>query len=273
MTATIYVDMRSAQFAIHCDEENVAATVAELWSLLVLERPTEGLTCIDVSISNGPPWQLHREQESITATSDPWALMVYLRAVIDDEAIRHSTDPRVHAVAVNMSGCSILIPGDAGAGKTTLATALVKRGARLLLDDLGFLRIDDGTIVPVPRPIGLKAGVDSGWSSPAWMGRPTGVHLIPAHSLGASSLDQFRPDVLVFTRFVPSGGSSIRPLSGGEAIARLGRFVTPVTGELMPTLSQICHSARLFALEHDSSETAAGLVDRAIAEGPPVGGE
>jgi len=62
----------------------------------------------------------------------------------------------IHAAVVEKGGYAAILPAPAGSGKSTLCAALVNRGWRLLSDELTMVRISDGKIMPLPRPISLK---------------------------------------------------------------------------------------------------------------------
>lgn len=62
----------------------------------------------------------------------------------------------LHAAVVERNGRTVILPGDPGAGKSTLTAALSLSGWRLLSDELTIIDRDDGLIVPLARPIGLK---------------------------------------------------------------------------------------------------------------------
>src|SRR5437762_2465625 len=62
----------------------------------------------------------------------------------------------VHAASVERSGLAVLLPGNPGAGKSTLCAGLVNRGWRLLSDELSLLDLATGGVVPLPRPVSLK---------------------------------------------------------------------------------------------------------------------
>lgn len=67
----------------------------------------------------------------------------------------------IHAAVVEKDGFAAVLPAPPGSGKSTLCAALVHRGWRLLSDELALLRIDDGQIIPLPRPVSLKnASID-----------------------------------------------------------------------------------------------------------------
>ncbi len=62
----------------------------------------------------------------------------------------------LHAAVIERAGQAVILPGPPGSGKSTLCAGLVERGWRLLSDELTLLRMDDGRIDPVPRPVSLK---------------------------------------------------------------------------------------------------------------------
>jgi HprK-related kinase A len=62
----------------------------------------------------------------------------------------------VHAAAIERGGRVAIMPGAPGAGKSTLTAALVRRGWRLLSDELALIRPSDAHVVPLARPINLK---------------------------------------------------------------------------------------------------------------------
>jgi HprK-related kinase A len=67
----------------------------------------------------------------------------------------------IHAAVVEKNGHAVILPAPPGSGKSTLCAALVCRGWRLLSDELALIRVQDGQIIPLPRPISLKnASID-----------------------------------------------------------------------------------------------------------------
>jgi HprK-related kinase A len=62
----------------------------------------------------------------------------------------------VHAAAIEKGGYAAILPAPPGSGKSTLCAALVNRGWRLLSDELALIRVSDGKIIPLPRPVSLK---------------------------------------------------------------------------------------------------------------------
>ncbi len=62
----------------------------------------------------------------------------------------------IHAAVVANYDKALLLPGQPGAGKSTLCAALVHRGWRLLSDELTLVSLSSGLITPLARPVCLK---------------------------------------------------------------------------------------------------------------------
>jgi HprK-related kinase A len=67
----------------------------------------------------------------------------------------------IHAAVVEKNGRAAILPAPPGSGKSTLCAALVQRGWRLLSDEMALLRLADGVLLPMARPVSLKnASID-----------------------------------------------------------------------------------------------------------------
>ena len=62
----------------------------------------------------------------------------------------------LHAAVLERRGRCVILPGEPGAGKSTLTAALMLSGWRLLSDELTIVDRDDGLIEPLSRPVSLK---------------------------------------------------------------------------------------------------------------------
>ena len=62
----------------------------------------------------------------------------------------------IHAAVLERDGRALVMPGPSGVGKSTLTTALMSRGWRLLSDEVAIIDPRDGQLQPHPRPISLK---------------------------------------------------------------------------------------------------------------------
>jgi HprK-related kinase A len=134
----------------------------------------------------------------------------------------------LHAAVVERAGGALIMPGAAGAGKSTLCAALVGRGWRLLSDEVAVIRYADGQLLPVPRPISLKEdsielirrfapGVRLG---PTWPETPKGriAHLIPPLSSVRRMDEPARPAWLVFPTYEPGAAPELIPVASADAM-------------------------------------------------------
>lgn len=62
----------------------------------------------------------------------------------------------IHAAVVERNGMAIIMPAPPGSGKSTLCTALISRGWRLLSDELALLDLCALKVLGMARPINLK---------------------------------------------------------------------------------------------------------------------
>lgn len=67
----------------------------------------------------------------------------------------------LHAAVLERAGRALILPGDPGAGKSTLTAALMLDGWRLLSDELTLIDRRDGLLYGLARPVSLKnASID-----------------------------------------------------------------------------------------------------------------
>lgn len=62
----------------------------------------------------------------------------------------------IHAAVIEKGGRAAIMPGNPGAGKSTLCAGLVNRGWRLLSDELAMISLADGSVRGLARPVSLK---------------------------------------------------------------------------------------------------------------------
>jgi hypothetical protein len=138
----------------------------------------------------------------------------------------------LHAAAVRIDDQLIVLPGESGAGKTTLTANLLAAGAVYLTDELVFVDRKTGLADCLPRPLNIKqpgVGIVTPLLNPGWddgtIIRSAAVTLLPHRLLNDSGEEYpqhaFRPAAIVFPNFADSARLMMEPLSSARACVRL----------------------------------------------------
>ncbi len=148
------------------------------------------------------------------------AINQYVAAQLDDQLL-------LHAAAASWGDRAVVLPAAAGAGKTTLAAGLVRRGCGYLTDELVILDPRTGDIEPFPKALSLKEG--SFGLFPSLDPEPTGPEFDRVWYLDP---EQLRPGSIVTTpmpvgwvilpRFEAGATTRVEQLTIGQTV--LGMF-------------------------------------------------
>ncbi|MEO9150202.1 MAG: HprK-related kinase A [Burkholderiaceae bacterium] len=133
----------------------------------------------------------------------------------------------LHAAVLEKNGRAVILPGDPGAGKSTLTAALSLSGFRLLSDEMGMIDRDDGLLVPLARPVNLKnASIDivRAFAPQAVFGdtvrdthKGTVAHLKPSTESVHRATEKARPAFLVFPRWKAGASTQLKPRARADA--------------------------------------------------------
>jgi HprK-related kinase A len=180
----------------------------------------------------------------------------------------------VHAATVEKSGLALLLPGDPGAGKSTLCAGLVSRGWRLLSDELTLLDFTTRHVVPLPRPVSLKNAsieVIRGFSPGAVLGPPVHdtvkgsvAHMKPPTGSVRRAAEAARPRWIVLPRFEPGAAANLAPLSKARAFMHLAdhAFNYDIHGRRgFELLAQVIAGSDCFEFQYGALDDAVALFD------------
>lgn len=179
----------------------------------------------------------------------------------------------IHAAVVEKDGRAAILPAPPGSGKSTLCAALVQRGWRLLSDEMALLRLADGLLLPMARPVSLKnksievirafapATADQ-FSAPVRDTiKGTVSHLkAPAASV-ARAAEPARPAWIIYPRYEAGAALTLTPLAPARSFMALAEnaFNYSVLGRRgFDALSGVIDQTRSYALSY-------GALDEAIA--------
>lgn len=133
----------------------------------------------------------------------------------------------LHSAVVERHGKAMLFPAWPGHGKSTLCTALIHSGWRLLSDEFGLVRPADGSVLPIPRLIPLKnESIDvmrrfrpQAVIGPAFFGTRKGTvaHVRPPLESIRRAEEPARPRWLVFPRWLAEAPLSLVEMPKSQA--------------------------------------------------------
>jgi len=163
----------------------------------------------------------------------------------------------IHAAVVERGGRAAVLPAPPGSGKSTLCAALVNRGWRLLSDELTLVGIDDGKILPLPRPVSLKntsidiikSYVPGAVFSPTVLDTTKGsvAHMKPTTDSVRRVNERARSGWVIFPQYQPGTEANLVPLQRSRALLRVAE-----------------NAFNFSALGRRGFETLAGMIDASL---------
>jgi HprK-related kinase A len=185
----------------------------------------------------------------------------------------------IHAAVLEKHGRTIILPAPSGSGKSTLTAALLGHGWRLLSDEMTLVDLDDGHVVPLPRPVSLKnasIGIIRAFRPDAVLSRPveqttkgTIAHLrVPAESI-ARAAEPARPACIIFPRWEAGAAMQLELLPKARAFMQVADncFNYPVLGVRgFEALGRLIDTSDAHLFRYSSLPDAMGLFER-LAQG------
>jgi HprK-related kinase A len=186
----------------------------------------------------------------------------------------------LHAAVVERNGMAMLFPAWPGHGKSTLCAALIHSGWRLLSDEFGLVRPQDGTLLPLPRLIPLKnESIDvirrfrpEAVLGPAFYGTRKGTvaHVRPPVDSISRAQEAARPRWLVFPRWIADAPFTLEPIPKSQAFLMVATNafnyeILDETGfRLVTDMVRACDSYSLRYSDLDEAVASLDTLSRAI---------
>lgn len=137
----------------------------------------------------------------------------------------------IHAAVLERDGLAVILPAPPGSGKSTLCAALAHRGWRLLSDELTLLRVTDGRIVPLPRPVSLKnqsIDIIRKFAPGAVFNRPvrdtlkgTVAHMQPPRDSVSRAQEAAAAAWVIFPQYQAAADTRLEPVARSRTFMRL----------------------------------------------------
>jgi hypothetical protein len=211
-----------------------------------------------------------QEGRRISTPSPISEAMLDLVADVNYGAVTSRPDKLVlHAGAVSLRGCGLLLPAPSGAGKSTLTAALVLRGFRYLSDEAAAIDPISLEVEPYPKPLTLSG------RSLALLGHHVVLEdaggfkqVVACSALRAGAVSRPVPArLLIFPSYQPGATSTLTPMNRAEAIVEVAgcsfNFVDR-GGEWMPLLQRLVTDCWCGRLTIGDLEEASELVTELV---------
>jgi hypothetical protein len=249
--------------------------------------PTPGLPPSYALVDLGPEstdqfrYQLHYHGQRIAASEEPEYPLSHLFWHTNMETGRQTGSFLiVHASGVRSeAGHGILFPGQPGAGKSTLVTALVREGFGYLSDELGVIDPVTGFLYPYPRAITLKNSLifdryrDLAPSHPPLT--PSQWHLRPDDIRPAAVAGPCPPRLVVYPEYRHGAATELTRLSPGAGILALVQNAVnlPLYGaRALKIFAKVAADAEFYRLVSGDLEEAVDAVIGLSEEAGSTGG-
>lgn len=252
------LDIGGVAFRIATPDEKWAAVIRELWRPFVISSQDVGIE-IEIRVDDDH-FVLSSSTSDPVTLEDPWLALLALRNLLDDEMLAATGAVDLHASLLVRDDEVLLLPGESGAGKTTLTMHLATRGWSFGGDDLCPLALDSSRVTAVPRPVGLRtlADLPDGlWKWPSWLATPAFAMLLPASVFPSVARGEYRPTRIGFVRFVPAAPTAVNTLSVAAATTRLASHIRPLTAEVVAGVRWLCGSVRSAEFIYGATEEGA----------------
>ncbi|MGV6807551.1 MAG: HprK-related kinase A [bacterium] len=180
----------------------------------------------------------------------------------------------IHAAVVEKDGVGLVLPGSPGSGKSTLCAGLLSSGWRLLSDEMGLVALDGRSVVPVPRPIGLKNNSiqviksllpNMPMSSPVDdTAKGSVAHLKPPRESLEMAAERADPKLLIFPKYDSETDTRLTPIGKGYSVLKIAdnSFNYNILGvKGFRVMSQLVDQMRCFDLQYANMAEAISLIN------------
>ncbi len=267
------------EFVVRSDQHTLLDLVHDLFGELMLGSASPApisRTCFAVgrtAVDGRDGYFLAVDGSVVLRTPALGIAFANLTFEINQRVIDATAGVRLHAAAVAGSAGAVVLPGEMGAGKSTLSAGLVAAGWTYLTDETVAFSTSEGKVRPYPKPLSLGStppGLADRWSPRAdYLPILGSTGLVPPPVLGSAARADAAVAVVVLPRYLPDSPVSIERLSEADALAAVAAQTFDL-GRQPGTLSRLAallESTPVFRLTSGDLDAAVAAVTR-ISENP-----
>lgn len=262
MASTRSIRFRALDFMF--DLEVIGAAPTDLLGVLSgLRVDEDGTADVSYTVRFDGSGRGHMLRNGATVTSATSRVLGQLLITeIGEEVVRRATSPLIHATTLRTANSCLMLVGASGQGKSTLAAALLLRGAQLVAEDISAVS-PEGAIRPFHRPLGLsEAGFSLlGQSLPerASAEPARSKILVDVEALGTTTAGTCKPDVIVIVDKTTEESRHLTPASALARFLELGVVQPPITRSVVEAVAGLVSGA-------DAFEIGTAALDRSVAQ-------
>ncbi len=264
----LHFSLSGKNFLVRCATEEIRNNLLEVFAHLEPDS-LEPAIPVDIVKSYGRFYVYHLGSLVVGSVEQEHLVSIVTQTLLQI-AYRHCDFLiAVHAAVLSVRNRCVIFPGESGAGKTTLATALMRDGFQYLTDEVALLDRSTRYVIPVPVSLRIKEGA---WETTARM-FPDLEHL-PWHIMLDGQRLRYLPPPpgsfardlsescparwLVFPRYSSDTKTAISSISRIEALGRLqsagyeihGHFDRAKINELLSWVKTVdCYELTFHRLE------------------------
>lgn len=277
MHKTARFDALGFRFQVLGDDARLIAHVDDLFADLATSGEDGGHRFVVQATPPAPetpPFQMTCDGRHLVSSTTREGLVPRLVAHVNIQAVDGCSELVLHAGGVEHVGTGIVLPGSAGAGKTTLTAGLVRAGFGYLTDEAVVVDRADNRIRPYPKPLSIDPGA---WNLfPEFEPRAgfprddykTDQWQVPSGAIRDRAVGVACPiGLVVFPRYAAGAATELAPIGRAEAIVELTHHTIEFrehAREALDLLAEIVRGADCYRLTmgdlHPAVDAIVGLV-------------
>ena len=222
------VQLLDFDVAVHSDDRAVVDLIDKLYEPLVVPGSAPSALMIGATTYRGEPGYFAAlDGDVLVRSTAPTVAFAHLLFEANQQAIEQSRGlVRLHAAAVVADGRVIALPGPMGAGKSTLAAALVRQGLRYLTDEVVAIDPATAKVRPYAKPMSLGVAPSAlgpvSWTPPVGSDRFLGsAGVVPASVLGSSETTPCPLAAIVMPCYSVGAPTRIELVGAADALSQL----------------------------------------------------
>ena len=269
------------RFALHTTDAGLAGLLGELYAPMCVQDVAAGSErpLVDYRLlppRDDQPGVVGQGERVLVTSPRPARLLGRLVWAINRQVIEGAGDRLLlHAAAAEVEGVGVLLPADMEAGKTTLVTGLIDRGAAYLTDEAASVA-PDLTLEGFSKPLSIDPG-----SWPLFdhhrpvLDEDLAAYLltqwqVPAHTAGRV-IARSRLGLIVFRRFERDTSTRIEALRPAAAVQQAVGCTFVTDTEHLPVaklraLAALIQQVPAYEVVGDDLDAACDAVVRLVAE-------